>query len=293
MTLDPHKTTHIQLTRGPWHLTLYLTTTVGMAVGSLHEWSTIPILKLMKLMDWMTPKDTTASTGSNTPLHQRCPTCILLVPRVQISLRFTLRPVVFELQTILRQVHWNTNMRGQRYPIYPYLNKYPRVPYFNPFHSTTGRFRVTWHFQKRAPNDLWPTRGQRYPVAIYMHVLLVPPYQKYNSLLLYYVHGQPPLSSYMLFETSALNGPKWSWTLQGHRYPIYVLLIHLSPKFHPLSLSTGNNLHCQDICYISVFFILFVNFKFSNAKYRENVIYVWTGAGNTYTKFGWKEKKHT
>ncbi len=25
---------------------------------------------------------------------------------------------------------------------------------------------------------------------------------------------------------------KWSWTLQGQMYPIYVLLVSLSPNFH-------------------------------------------------------------
>ncbi len=30
--------------------------------------------------------------------------------------------------------------------------------------------------------------------------------------------------------------PKWPWTLQGHRYPINVLLVSTSPKFHSVSL---------------------------------------------------------
>ena len=32
------------------------------------------------------------------------------------------------------------------------------------------------------------------------------------------------------FETKAPNDPKWSWTLQGHRYPIYVLVVSLHPN---------------------------------------------------------------
>ncbi len=35
------------------------------------------------------------------------------------------------------------------------------------------------------------------------------------------------------FETRALNDAKWRWKLQGHHYPIYVLLVFLSPKFNP------------------------------------------------------------
>ncbi len=34
------------------------------------------------------------------------------------------------------------------------------------------------------------------------------------------------------FDTSALNAPKWPWTLQGQRYPIFVSLVLLSAKFH-------------------------------------------------------------
>ncbi len=83
--------------------------------------------------------------------------CITSVPDSQMSLHFTLRPAIFEIQAILRQVHrmipnWPWTQQRQ-ITLYLY-NNCPRVSNFTPFGSTTSRFGVTGHFETRAPNDL-------------------------------------------------------------------------------------------------------------------------------------------
>ncbi len=70
---------------------------------------------------------------------------------LKISVCFTLRWSVFELQAILRQVHWMTpkwpwTIKGQRYP-YIYYN-YPELPNFTPFCSTGSRFCFTCHLRQ-------------------------------------------------------------------------------------------------------------------------------------------------
>ncbi len=84
--------------------------------------------------------------------------------------RFALQPSIFELQAILRQVHWITpklpwTLKGQRYPIYT-CNNYP-----TPFSSTAGCFWVTGDFDTSALHDpkiAWSTkRCQRCPYMLY------------------------------------------------------------------------------------------------------------------------------
>ncbi len=75
------------------------------------------------------------------------------------------------------------------------------------------------------------------------------PWTLQGQITLYMHHKCPQVSNFTQFhsmtscfrdtgnfETSALNDPKWYWTLQGQRYPIYVLLVFTSPKFHSISL---------------------------------------------------------
>ena len=64
----------------------------------------------------------------------------------QISIRFALRPAVFEIQGFLNtEMHpmtpeWPKVLRCQRYPVY--TEHLPRGPNFNPLRSTTNLFEI-------------------------------------------------------------------------------------------------------------------------------------------------------
>ena len=83
--------------------------------------------------------------------------CIISVRDSQISLRFTLRPALLEIQAILRKVHQMTPnwlwILQRQITLYLY-NNCPRVSNFTPFHSTPSRFGVTGHFETHSSNDL-------------------------------------------------------------------------------------------------------------------------------------------
>ncbi len=81
---------------------------------------------------------------------------VTTTPESQISPCFSVRTVAFELQAILRQVHWMTpklpwTLKGQRYPVY--MIKLLMSPNFTPFCSTASHFWVAGHFEPSAPND--------------------------------------------------------------------------------------------------------------------------------------------
>ncbi len=128
----------------------------------------------------------------------------------QISLRFALRPDVFRILAILRQVHRMTPnlywiLKGQ-ITLYMYSN-FPRDSNFSRFYSTTSLIRVTGHFETGVPNYpqmSWTLQGQRYTT----YVLLVSPSPKFHSVLLY----NQPFSRYRTFYNSSLttmlNGQK-------------------------------------------------------------------------------------
>ncbi len=154
------------------------------------------------------------------------------------SILFSLRPAVFELQEILRKVHQKTQNDLEPYKVtgIPYMcYQYPQAPNCTHFQSSTKRFWETGHFEKvhrMTPNWLWTLQGQMY----HINMLLVSMSRKFNSVSLY----DQPFLRQAIFETSALNDPKWSWTLQcqrrGQRYSIFVLLMSQSPKFNPIFL---------------------------------------------------------
>ena len=71
------------------------------------------------------------------------------VPESQISLRFALRPAVFESHAILRQMHQMTPNDLEHYKVKgtPHICSYcPRVSNFTPFCSTTSPFQDIAHF---------------------------------------------------------------------------------------------------------------------------------------------------
>ena len=82
----------------------------------------------------------------------------ILTPDAQISLRFALRPTVFEIQ-VFRKSKWtqwpqnDLNHWSIKSTLYR-LNTHPRPPYFTPFRSTTSRFWGTGFSKiENAPND--------------------------------------------------------------------------------------------------------------------------------------------
>ncbi len=117
----------------------------------------------------------------------------------QISLRFTLRPTLFNLQAILRQVHWMTlmilNTTRSKVPIYIY-HSFPRDPNLTPFRSTASCFRVTGHFETSVPNYpkmIWnPKTVKGNPCC---SMLQLPRSRKFRSVSLYDL----PFPRYCLF----------------------------------------------------------------------------------------------
>ena len=166
-----------------------------------------------KCTEW--PQMTLNLTRSNVP-H----ICITTIPGSQISLRFTVRPALFEIQTIVRQAHRTTPNRPSTLQCQSTLYMYNlNVPgsqihsvllYDEPFLS----YRPFWDKCTEWPQtDLEPYKFKGTP-----YMLLVSASPKFYSISLYETHfwviGH--------FETSAPNDPKWPWTLQGQMYPIYV-----------------------------------------------------------------------
>ncbi len=87
-----------------------------------------------------------------------------------------------------------------------------------------------------------------YDNQLQMHQNNPPKSSKYNKIkvnpfIFSSYHRVPNLSQFCCkaswfrvnsnFEISALNGPKWPCTLKGQRYPIHILPLPTTPKFHP------------------------------------------------------------
>ena len=113
------------------------------------------------------PKVTLNQARSNYPL------CMTSVRDSQISLRFALRPALFKIQAILRQVHqmtpnWPWALQRQ-ITLYLY-NNCPRVSNFTPFRSMASHFGVTGH----APNDLKMTLNTTRSKVLHICVTSVP-----------------------------------------------------------------------------------------------------------------------
>ncbi len=71
--------------------------------------------------------------------------CVASVPQYQISVRFTLQPVLFELQAILRQAHRMTHKSPLNTAMWniPHIcatTEYHEVPNFTPYCSTANLF---------------------------------------------------------------------------------------------------------------------------------------------------------
>ncbi len=110
-------------------------------------------------------------------------------PESQISFRFPVQPVIFELQTILRRVHpitpkWPETLKGQRWPIYMlqlckiFKFHFVLICYRQPF-STYRPFwdKCTDDPKLKCP---WTMKDQRY----LMYMLQLPPSPKFHSVSL-------------------------------------------------------------------------------------------------------------
>ncbi len=147
----------------------------------------------------------------------------------------SLRPAIFELQAILRQVHrmtpkWPWTLKGKRYPIY--MIQIPSSPKFHSILLYGQAFLGYMPFSDKYTQ--WPqmvlnTKSSKVP---HIHVTST--------------HGSQISITFALrqavFESQAIliqvhrMTPKWNWTLKGQRYPVYMLQLPPSPNFHSVSL---------------------------------------------------------
>ncbi len=149
------------------------------------------------------PKSDLEPTRSNVP-H----ICVTSIHECKFSLRFTLRPDVFEKQAILRQTHWMTpkwpwTLQGHRYPIYVLLLPSSlKFRFFLLYDQPFSRYRPFWdkcsEWPLNDPERYNALQGQTYMYTKY--VLLVSPSPRFQTVLLY---GQPFSRCHTL-----LNGPK-------------------------------------------------------------------------------------
>ncbi len=104
-----------------------------------------------------------------------------------------------------------------------------QIESFSLYGETFSSYRPFWEWPLSTEWPKWHLNTTRSQVP---HIIFV------SSILESQISHQfvlrPPVSSYRPFETSALNDLKWPRTLQGHR--IYLSVVSLSPKFHPILL---------------------------------------------------------
>ncbi len=153
----------------------------------------------------------------------------------QISLHFTLRPTIFEIQAIFRQVlgmtpNWPWTPQDQ-ITLYMY-NNCLRASNFTPLRFTTSRLQaILRQVNRMTPKWPWTLQDQRYTT----YVLLVSPSPKLHSVLLY----DQPFSKYRTFYNSPLstmlNGPKKNKKGQKFKISNFTVLLTLSETL-PMSI---------------------------------------------------------
>ncbi len=166
--------------------------------------------------------------------------CVTSVPESQMSITFALWPASFELQAVLRKVHamtrkWPWTLKGARYSI-SWCSWCPLVPYLSSFCSMTCEpfwsYRPFWDKCTAGPqNDLEPYKVKGTPYTSYLY-----PKESKISVCFTIWPAILELHTILRHNHSALNDPKWPWTLQGQGCPIYVLPVSLGPKFQSISL---------------------------------------------------------
>ncbi len=159
----------------------------------------------------------------------------------QISVLFTLQPVVFELQAILRQLHWITpvTLNTSRYSIpgvYVFWSpKFHSILLYKQLFFFVCLFCfVFWdagHFEKSAPmTPKWPwtLQSQMYP----MYILLLPRVTNFSPF--HSMANRFWVAGY--FEKRCTE---WSQSnLEPYKIKCtpYVLLVPMSSKFHCFAL---------------------------------------------------------
>ncbi len=146
------------------------------------------------------PKITLNNTRSKVP-HMHPTT----TPVSQISLPFALRSAIFELQTILGQLHWIM-------PKWPWALKRSKVQ---------GILRQVHRMTPKWP---WILKGQRYP--LYAFCIST----SKSQILLHFTLRPVTFELHVTVREVHWMIPKWHWILKGQIYPIYAVSLLPSPK---------------------------------------------------------------
>ena len=128
--------------------------------------------------------------------------------------------------------HFGKNAQSNDLKLYtdkctPYMcYQYPRLPNFTPFCCTTSHW-LTCHFLEKCTE--WPKIDlEPYKVkSTYICITSVP-----DSQISLRLAVRPAIVEiHAILKQVHWMIPKWPWTLQGQRYPIFVLLLSTSPIF--------------------------------------------------------------
>ncbi len=172
--------------------------------------------------------------------------CVADIHEAHISVRFGLPKSRFDLETILfaLNVHWRSALNDPTAPNDPKMTlratrsnvphtfyQCPRIPNFTPlFCPTTSRCQVTGHYETRAPNETKMMNPIRSKVPHICNTYNV--YTRVPNLVRFALR---PLFFFFFFQLQDIlrrvhrMTQKWPWTIQGQMYPVYVLLVLVSP----------------------------------------------------------------
>ena len=135
---------------------------------------------------------------------------ITIVQESQISIRFTLRPAFFDIQAILRQVHWMTpkwpwTVQDQRYPRNVTSVQESQISIRFALRPALFEIQAILR-QVHRMTAKWPWTLPGHMCPIYMLAVSISP--KFHSISLY----DEPFSRYRLF----LPLPKWECSSVPH-----------------------------------------------------------------------------
>ncbi len=157
--------------------------------------------------------------------------CVTSVSESQIELNFALRPTVFSLDTILRQVQqmtskWHWTLQGHMHPTYVTSVLGSQIAVRFALWPAIFELPAVLKNDPKTPNDPkwpWALQGQMYPI----YVLLGSTSPKCHSVT---------FTNRRFRDTGHFKTSKWPWTLQGQRCSIYVLLVSPCLKFQSVLL---------------------------------------------------------
>ncbi len=99
-------------------------------------------------------------------------------------------------------------------------------------HSTASHFQVTGHFDTSAPNDPKMTLNTKRSKEPLIHVPSTPE----PKISIHFALQSAVFQVQAILRNAQQMTSKWPWTLQGQRYPIYLIQVSPSPKFHSIAL---------------------------------------------------------